>query len=98
MLAHPKPRPRLLDKRDKATEQARQLRQAREFVRKRDKGRCLVCGKPGHEVHHVTMRSRGGKHDPRNLVLLCSTHHRECHGHVLVPYQTKHGWRFERVE
>jgi 5-methylcytosine-specific restriction endonuclease McrA len=93
----PKKRPWLLTKRDRAIEAARQLRQARAFVRKRDKGRCVACGKPGSEVHHVTMRSLGGKDDPDNLALLCSSCHTETHGHVLRIWRTKRGWKHERI-
>ena len=47
------------------------------------------CGVPGCrnrlylEVHHADPRARGGGDDERNLVVLCSQHHRLLHdGHM----------------
>ncbi len=36
------------------------------------------------DVHHIRPRARGGGHAPRNLVLLCSTHHRLLHDDKLL--------------
>ncbi len=36
---------------------------------------CTMCGRPAKEVHHKVPRSKGGKNDSGNLVVLC----RECH-------------------
>ncbi len=41
----------------------------------RDRFVCTMCGRPAEEVHHKVPRSKGGKNDPGNLVVLC----RECH-------------------
>ena len=31
------------------------------------------------DVHHLELRSEGGRHDPDNLITLCSVHHRAIH-------------------
>jgi 5-methylcytosine-specific restriction endonuclease McrA len=48
------------------------------IVRDRDRDRCVVCGFPHVQVHHIRFRSQGGKHETFNLVCLCA----ECHGLV----------------
>lgn len=81
--AFPKPTPRVLVKRVKKLEAARQLRQARAFVKSRDGGRCRCCGRQGAEVHHLVYRSLGGDHDPNNLALLCKRCHEDIHAHLI---------------
>ncbi len=52
----------------------------------RDKGCCTVPGCRNHkhlELHHIKHYSRKGTHDPKNLVLICSTHHGLVHRDVL---------------
>jgi len=34
-------------------------------------------------VHHIVFRSRGGTHEPANLITLCTLHHRMLHGGVI---------------
>jgi len=83
--AQPRPRPRLLEKRASKATTARQWREARVVVLKRDGHRCRACGQQhGLEVHHVVMRSLGGKHEPSNLISLCADCHKSVHGHVLI--------------
>lgn len=41
----------------------------------REQYKCTMCGRTAEEVHHKVPRSKGGKNDPGNLVVLC----RECH-------------------
>lgn len=59
---------------------------AREFARRRieaaerDGGRCVLCGGPAAEVHHIVYRSHGGTNDLDNLACLCLTCHRLAHG------------------
>jgi hypothetical protein len=36
------------------------------------------------ELHHLDLRSEGGKHDPARIVALCWTHHRSFHRGTLV--------------
>lgn len=52
-------------------------------LRNRSHGRCEWCGHGGKrlEVHHRKYRSRGGRHDASNLVMLCGWgNHTGCHG------------------
>lgn len=44
-------------------------------VRRRDHGRCRVCGVPSRQLHHINYRSQGGDHNDMNLVTLCQRHH-----------------------
>jgi len=47
-----------------------------ELIRQRNGGRCEVCGKPGNNPHHViSRRNLTLRHDLRNGVLLCPSHH-----------------------
>ncbi len=44
----------------------------RQYVFKRDKGRCQKCGSNKYlHFHHIERYSMGGKHEARNLKLLC---------------------------
>jgi len=56
-------------------------RRARRIVHARDRGcRFPGCGSRVFvDVHHVRFRSRGGSHDPENLIELCWFHHRLVH-------------------
>jgi hypothetical protein len=71
----------------------------RRLVMRRDHHRCRVpgCGASKWlEVHHIIPREAGGTHDPSNLIVLCSAHHRAHHdGHVQIT-GTAEGVRFER--
>ncbi|MDB4952860.1 MAG: endonuclease [Myxococcales bacterium] len=54
----------------------------RQQVWVRDQGRCRVpgCRSSRHlEVHHIVFRSEGGDNSPRNLLVLCSSHHTALH-------------------
>ena len=44
-------------------------------VYQRDKGRCIICGRPGLPEAHYLRRSQGGLGIEQNIVTLC----RECH-------------------
>lgn len=48
-------------------------RQFREQIHKRDGGRCVLCCRPGVDVHHLTYR--WCQFDPHAVILVC----RECH-------------------
>ena len=43
----------------------------------RDNGKCIVCGRPATEVHHIHLRSNRKDlvYNLNNLVSLCSKHH-----------------------
>lgn len=80
----PKPRPRLLRKREAKATQARQWAELRRRVLRRDGGKCRVCRfAKAFEAHHVVFRSLGGKDVARNLISVCRECHRDIHGHVV---------------
>ncbi len=59
----------------------------RRLVWRRDHGRCVVPGcraARGLEVHHVHYRTHGGKHEPRNLAVVCFGHHQAIHAGRLI--------------
>ena len=49
----------------------------KEAVNRRDRGCCVICGRPGMPNAHVVRRSRGGMGIERNIVTLCPACHRE---------------------
>lgn len=93
----PKPRPKALDKRERAKATRTHWRDVTRLVRARDGGKCRCCGRAGYDVHHVVMRSRGGKDEPANLVLLCKVCHLDAHQHVLRVWWADGELRWERA-
>jgi hypothetical protein len=67
-------------------------------VRWRDEGRCQVPGCLNgrwSQLHHVRFFSRGGGHRTRNLLTLCTQHHRQLHdGHLVLRAGDAEGHRF----
>lgn len=57
-----------------------QLERIRKLIIQRDKGACILCGRPYEEMHHINFRSAGGTHTEDNLVCLCWRCHHEAHG------------------
>lgn len=60
-----------------------ELRKAKKIIKQRSGGRCearipSVCTGQATDAHHVKRRSRGGKHDPSNLLAVC----RRCHDFI----------------
>lgn len=55
-------------------------KKARRAAYERDKGLCIMCGRPATDCHHVIFRSQLGKDDPDNLVCLCRSCHEKAHG------------------
>ena len=49
----------------------------RDKALKRDNGKCIVCGKPATQVHHIHLRSERKDlvYELNNLCSLCSKHH-----------------------
>ena len=59
---------------DKAKEK---WEEARQICINKYKGRCIVCGKKGTQVHHIHLRSKRKDllYNQNNLVLVCDKHH-----------------------
>ena len=57
-------------------------------VHRRDEGRCQVPGCLNgrwSQLHHIRFFARGGGHRTRNLLTLCTQHHRQLHeGHLVL--------------
>jgi len=92
-------------KKKKAKERGKITDQAYKETRKRDKGKCALCGsKNGLECHHVLPRSRGGSGQPSNLIMLCKYHHYvKLHGQGdydtkkrVLEYMINKGYDFEQ--
>lgn len=43
------------------------------------RGKCVVCGKVGADLHHWKSRKSGGPDEDWNLIKICRTHHTEIH-------------------
>jgi hypothetical protein len=73
----------------------------RRAVAARHRHRCAIpgCSRRAHvDLHHVELRSRGGTHDPENLVALCTQHHRAAHeGQLIVRGRYSSGFAFEHA-
>jgi hypothetical protein len=67
-------------------------------VRWRDEGRCQVPGCLNgrwSQLHHIRFFSRGGGQRTRNLLTLCTQHHRQIHdGHLVLRAGDAEGHRF----
>jgi hypothetical protein len=99
MTACPKPRPRLLDKRERAADLARINREESAKVKARSGGRCEVivagtpwtrCNRRGTQIHHLIGGS-GRRNVGRSVLAAhklnsCLACHHEITGHVLKPW------------
>jgi 5-methylcytosine-specific restriction endonuclease McrA len=83
-IGFPKPRPKLLDKRDAARKKLDKWIEVRLVVLARDKGQCRIYGGKATDVHHLLPRSRGGKDEPGNLIAVSRRAHQDIHGHVVT--------------
>lgn len=89
-IGFPKPRPRVIDKREAAKEKAANWKRVSKLVKARDLV-CRVCKQPGDHIHHLVYRSHGGKDVPSNLILTCADCHRDIHAKVvLVSFKAIH--------
>lgn len=52
------------------------MERLRPLVIERDQGRCVLCGAPYQEIHHIQYRSSGGKSTMENMCCLCWHCHR----------------------
>jgi 5-methylcytosine-specific restriction endonuclease McrA len=95
-------------KRSEINRKAADYAKARAEVFARDAGRCRVCGRLvelhgdtwlfSAHTHHIVFRSRGGKHDMANLVLVCSPCHYEIHQREVVLTGTADNLKIERAK
>jgi hypothetical protein len=82
--AQPRPRPRVLDKRDEQRELSALEARVRHAVQERDQYQCRCCGrKEALHLHHLTYRSRGGKWETSNIVTLDAICHALLHARQL---------------
>jgi 5-methylcytosine-specific restriction endonuclease McrA len=58
--------------------ESNQWKEKAKKVRRRDKYKCRVCGKPGWVVHHLTYK-RVGKERLSDLITLCEHCHKDIH-------------------
>lgn len=83
-LAFPKPRPRVLEKRDEQREKLNALRRVHLAVDQRDGRQCRCCGRREKlHKHHITFRSKGGNDSTENLVTLDALCHALLHARQL---------------
>lgn len=59
----------------------------RAHIRERDGERCVLCGKPGREVHHILPRAQGGLGTADNGVCLDGICHHQAHRQPTVAKQ-----------
>jgi 5-methylcytosine-specific restriction endonuclease McrA len=94
----PKPRPRFYVKQESAKTQAANWRKLRTAVIKRDGLHCRVCGVThALDLHHILMRSLGGRDEATNLCWVCRDCHKAIHGHALKVRWTDDGNRAKSV-
>lgn len=90
-LSLPKPEPRWKQKAQQAADNTRLLKACYAEVDRRDGHCCRVCHKRVGGIgmlyaahhHHLVYRSKGGEHDPANVVTLCVACHQGVHDGLL---------------
>ncbi len=74
----------------------------RRAVLLRDQQRCRVPGCKNAtflDLHHIELRSEGGRNDPDNLIAVCSVHHRAAHrGQLIIEMGGDEGVRFSHAD
>jgi 5-methylcytosine-specific restriction endonuclease McrA len=79
-----KPVSRAAEKKARLSKKEKQWRLTRAVVQVRDRFKCRHCRtKDGVDVHHIKLRSAGGKDDSANCCLLCRICHAEIHAYRL---------------
>lgn len=81
------------------------MERLRPIVIERDKGKCILCGKPYQEIHHIKYRSACGKSTLENLCCLCwhchrvkvhnGTHPKEYRKALQGILKERHGYTYE---
>lgn len=88
----------------KAFYNSKEWKETRDFVLKRDKYLCAVCGAPAEEVHHKKHLTPDNIYDPKvtmnpeNLVSLCKDCHFEQHKADKAAGHRKEDKRFGETE
>lgn len=106
MPAIPKPRPRILTKREISIERDRRARELSAAIARRDGATCRCCGRKGtYEIsgeralhrHHLRYRSLGGGDELTNVLTLCAICHALIHARQLWPldFNAQQSVRFE---
>lgn len=75
----PKPTPRIVGQIRRRKDRDAHEREIKAAVRKRDRGRCRVCGDPATEVHEMRFKSLGGTVSMRNSIAVCAWPTGNCH-------------------
>jgi hypothetical protein len=74
----------------------------RRAVAHRHGGRCAVPGCTNAcfvDQHHVLLRSEGGTHDPKFILVVCQSHHRAAHdGRLAIRGDAERGFVFEHAD
>lgn len=73
----------------------------RRSVLRRDEQRCRVPGCRNAvflDIHHIQLRSEGGRHEATNLITVCSAHHRALHRAELQISGTAATLRFRHAD
>lgn len=90
MTGFPKPRPKALDKKERARAETRYEDAQWAIAKERDHGRCRICGDVRFLTkHHMKPRSSFGpkrvehKHHHSNLLSCCIVCHGDVTGHIL---------------
>lgn len=55
------------------------FKNAAEYIKTKQNGRCAICGEPIEHIHHIVPRSKGGSDNVKNLVGLCKCCHNMVH-------------------
>ena len=97
-LLYPKSPPRVIDKREQRRAHDANWRKVMATVKRRDGGRCRMCGAVGTDPHHLLARSLGGKDTVENVAWMCRPCHDFVQQHVtrIVGTDANRTLRFER--
>ena len=93
-----KPTPTYYVKEDAKRERMTNWRKLSAAVTRRDGKHCRVCGAiHALDLHHILMRSLGGKDEIDNLCWVCRDCHKAIHGHALKVRWTNEANRAKTV-
>ncbi len=88
MTAYPKPRPAILERKDRKRDRETAWQRVRKAVLARDHWTCRLTGCGAHlgpvEVHHVKARSLGREDSTKNCMVTCRLHHGLMQTHVIT--------------